>query len=153
MPDKKCRICGKTFYIKPAHLKLGWGKFCSIECRGKAQLKGKWVKCDNCGKKIWRTPKDFKRSKNKKFFCNVACHCSWENKHVRCGAESPNWKSGTSVYRDLLRRYNIPYICSRCGFSDKRALVVHHKDSDRKNNKIGNLERICCNCHTIIHAK
>jgi hypothetical protein len=153
MSNRKCRICGNFFYIKPAHLKLGWGKYCSIKCRNKSQLKGKWVKCDNCGKKIWRTPKDFNRSKNKKFFCSVACHCSWENYQIRCGAKSPNWKTGVSAYRDLLRRHNIPYKCSRCGFSDKRALVVHHKDSNRNNNLLSNLERICCNCHAIIHAK
>ena len=153
MPDKKCGICGKVFYIKPSHLKLGWGKFCSIKCRSKSQVKGKWVKCDNCGKKIWRTPKDFKRSKNKKFFCSVACHCSWENRHVRCGSDSPNWKSGLSAYRDLLRRHNFPYKCFRCGFSDRRALIVHHKDGNRRNNIIDNLERICCNCHAIIHSK
>ena len=152
MPEKKCKICGKKFYIKPCHLKKGWGKYCSIKCRTKAQVKGKWVKCSLCGKEIWRTPKDFKRSKRNVFFCSVPCHCSWENKFVRFGANSPNWISGISAYRDLMRRYKIPFKCKRCGISDKRVLIVHHKDGNRKNNTIENLERICCNCHAILHV-
>jgi hypothetical protein len=82
----------------------------------------------------------------------VACHCSWENKNVRCGINAPNWISGENVYRDLMDRNNIPYKCARCGISDKRVLVVHHKDGNRRNNDIKNLERICCNCHAILHS-
>jgi hypothetical protein len=152
MPDNKCKICGREFYVKPFHAKKGWGKYCSIKCRTKAQFKGKWVECAYCGKKIWRMPKDFKRSKRNIFFCCVACHCSWENRNVRYGVNAPNWISGETAYRDLMRRYNIPYKCARCGISDKRVLVVHHKDGDRRHNKIENLERICCNCHAILHA-
>jgi len=152
MPNKKCKICGREFYTKPYHIKKGWGKYCSIKCRTKAQFKGRWVECGNCGKKIWRTPKDFKRSERNKFFCSVGCHCSWENKNVRYGVNAPNWICGETVYRDLMRRYKIPYKCARCGISDKRVLVVHHKDGNRRNNKIENLERICCNCRAILHA-
>jgi len=152
MPDKKCKICGKDFYVKPFHARKGWGKYCSIKCRTKAQFKGKWVECAYCGKKIWRTPKDFKRARRNKFFCSVACHCSWENKNVRFGINAPNWLTGEFSYRDLMRRYNIPFKCAKCGVSDKRVLVVHHKDGNRKNNKIENLERICCNCHAILHS-
>jgi len=152
MPSKKCKICGKGFHIKPFHAKKGWGKYCSIECRTKAQFKGRWVECGYCGKKIWRTPKDFKRSKRNKFFFSVGCHCSWENKNVRYGINAPNWVSGETAYGDLMRRYNIPYKCVRCGIVDKRVLVVHHRDGNRRNNKIDNLERICCNCHAILHA-
>ena len=64
MIKKKCRVCGKLISIKPFHAKKGWGKYCSIKCHAKAQIKGKWVECDQCGKRVWRTPKDFKRSKN-----------------------------------------------------------------------------------------
>lgn len=152
MPDRKCKICGNEFFIKPFHAKKGWGKYCSIKCRTKAQFTGKLVECSNCGKKIWRTPKDFRRSRRNKFFCSVACHCSWENKNVRHGVNAPNWISGIAAYRDLMKRYGIPFKCARCGISDKRVLVVHHKDGNRRNNNINNLERICCNCHAILHS-
>lgn len=152
MIRRKCKVCGKLFFIKKFHADKGWGKSCSIKCRSKAQRNGKWVKCENCGKKVYRTPRDFRKSKNKRFFCSVNCHCSWENKNVRCGVNAPNWIAGESAYRDLMHRHKIPLICSRCGISDRRVLIVHHKDGNRKNNNIDNLQRICCNCHAIIHT-
>lgn len=151
MVKRKCRICGKEFYIKEFHAKKGWGKFCSIKCRTKGQIKGKWVECDYCGKRIWRTPKDFRRSERKKFFCSVGCHCSWENKNVRFGVNASNWVAGASVYRTLLKRSGVAQKCRRCGITDKRVLSVHHKDGNRRNNKIENLEWLCRNCHCIIH--
>jgi len=151
MIEKKCEICNNTFFIKEFHAKKNWGKYCSIECRSKSQFNGKWVECSNCGKEIYRTPRDYKKSKSKRFFCSVSCHCVWENKNVRCGENAPNWIAGENVYRDLVRRYKIPLKCRECGISDERVLVVHHKDGNRKNNSIDNLEWLCCNCHAIIH--
>jgi len=68
MIKRKCLVCGKTIWIKKSHIKRGWGKYCSKECQAKIQIKGQRLNCDYCGKKIWRTPKDFKRSKSKNFF-------------------------------------------------------------------------------------
>lgn len=152
MIKKVCKICGKEFFIKESHAKKGWGKSCSVKCRNKSQLNGEWVECVNCGKKIYRTPRDYRKSKSKRFFCSVSCHCSWENKNVRCGVNAPNWIAGESAYRALLKRFKIPFLCSRCGIADKRVLIVHHKDGNRRNNTIKNLERVCCNCHAILHA-
>ncbi|MCK9554281.1 HNH endonuclease [bacterium] len=151
MLEKKCIVCGKKIFIKNYHAKKGWGKYCSKKCQGKSQINGKLLNCDYCGKKIYRTPKDFARSKSKKFFCSVKCHCSWENKNSRCGENAPNWVSGQSVYRRLLKRYGKAEKCRRCGITDRRILVVHHKDSNRKNNKPENLEWLCRNCHCIVH--
>ncbi len=151
MPNQKCKICGKEFYTKPFHLKKGWGKYCSIKCRSKSQFNGKWVECVNCGKKIYRTPRDYRKSRSKRFFCSVSCHCSWENKNVRCGANAPNWIAGENAYRDIMRRSGIAKKCNRCGIGDKRVLAVHHKDGNRKNNIIENLEWLCRNCHFIAH--
>ena len=151
MIKRKCNVCGKVFFIKKFHAQKGWGRCCSIKCRSRAQRNGKWVKCEYCGKEIYRTPRDFKKSKSNRFFCSVNCHCAWENKNVRCGVNAPNWIAGESAYRDLMHKYKIPYKCARCGISDKRVLIVHHKDGNRRNNIISNLERLCCNCHAILH--
>ena len=151
MVKRKCRVCGKVIWIKKAHIKRGWGKYCSKKCQAKTQLKGKWLQCDYCGKKIYRRPHDFKRSRSKKFFCSISCHCSWENENRRCGENAPNWVAGHSAYRRLLRKYGKPEKCSVCGIDDKRVLVVHHRDSNRKNNRPKNLEWLCRNCHYIIH--
>lgn len=68
------------------------------------------------------------------------------------GDKNPNWNGGVKVYRRIAKD-NLPFICTRCSFSDERALVVHHKDRDRKNNSVENLEVLCCNCHSILHRK
>jgi hypothetical protein len=151
MVKRKCKICGKIIWLKRCHAKMGWGRYCSKKCQGRSQIKGKWIECDYCGKKIYRTPKDFKRSKSNKFFCTVACHCAWENKNKRCGENAPNWVTGRSSYRQLLKRCGKPEKCRICDIDDNRVLVVHHIDSNRKNNKPENLEWLCRNCHCIIH--
>ena len=37
--------------------------------------------------------------------------------------------------------------CETCGYSKIQILQVHHKDRNRKNNELENLELICPNCH------
>lgn len=41
--------------------------------------------------------------------------------------------------------------CEICGFSDKRILIMHHRDENKRNNKRENLLLLCPNCHTLIH--
>jgi predicted nucleic acid-binding Zn ribbon protein len=45
----------------------------------------------------------------------------------------------------LSRRRGI--ICERCGYNKFEILQVHHKDHNRENNGLDNLELICPNCH------
>ncbi len=37
--------------------------------------------------------------------------------------------------------------CARCTYNKYEILQVHHKDRNRNNNKLDNLELICPNCH------
>ncbi|MEK7572416.1 MAG: hypothetical protein AAB493_00975 [Patescibacteria group bacterium] len=37
--------------------------------------------------------------------------------------------------------------CEHCNYRKYEILQVHHKDRDRNNNKLNNLELICPNCH------
>jgi predicted HNH restriction endonuclease len=42
--------------------------------------------------------------------------------------------------------------CERCGYDvNLYGLVVHHKDSDRRNDAPDNLEVLCATCHAIEH--
>jgi len=47
------------------------------------------------------------------------------------------------------------YICSECGCNDWRGkyikLQIHHKDHNKNNNKLDNLEYLCPNCHSQKH--
>jgi 5-methylcytosine-specific restriction endonuclease McrA len=59
-------------------------------------------------------------------------------------------KTQSTDYRQFAFQH-LPYQCNRCQYADKRILVVHHKDRDRTNNNLSNLEILCPNCHAIEH--
>ncbi|OIO46272.1 MAG: hypothetical protein AUJ31_02165 [Parcubacteria group bacterium CG1_02_39_15] len=81
IPNTKCLICRKEFYVKPYFLKHGWGKYCSRECQNEGKKTGSVVICAYCGKKVYRTPRQLQRkSKTKTFFCDKSCQCAWKNK-------------------------------------------------------------------------
>ena len=150
MPFVKCVICKTEFYVKPSHQLKGWGKYCSIKCRSQAQSKGKFVQCHICKKRIYRSPKNLIRSLSKKFFCTKSCQTIWRNSEYVEG-KSANWKNGKSAYRKILERSGKKSVCSLCGISNEKIIVVHHRDHDRTNNKVNNLMWLCLNCHFLVH--
>lgn len=150
MPNVDCKICEKEFYVKPNHQKLGWGKFCSIQCRTKAQFKGKIVKCFNCCKKIYRSPSQLKKSKSGKHFCTKSCQTFWRNTYF-VEEKHANWKNGIRTYRKILERSGKKPFCALCKINNKRILTAHHKDRNRNNNKLSNLVWLCLNCHYLVH--
>lgn len=45
------------------------------------------------------------------------------------------------------------FACEKCGYdTNMRALVIHHMDRDRTNDRLSNLQCLCANCHAIEHA-
>lgn len=91
------------------------------------------------------------RSKSKKFFCSKTCQTIWRNKIVFIGENHANWKFGESAYRRILAADGKDRICKLCATDDKRILIVHHQDKNRRNNKIENLAWLCHNCHYLVH--
>lgn len=150
MPNALCEICGRNFYAKPSHQKMGWGKYCSAFCRSKAQCNGKVVVCYICGKKTYRSLTRQKNSVSGKFFCSKSCQTKWRNGYF-IGEKHPNWMGGISVYREILKGLGKVPVCERCGLTDERILSVHHLDHNRRNNKESNLVWVCYNCHFLIH--
>ncbi|MFH1308486.1 MAG: HNH endonuclease signature motif containing protein [Patescibacteria group bacterium] len=150
MPNVFCKICKKEFFVKECWLKYGWGKYCSRVCQFKGQLRGKFVNCDKCKKKIWRTPRKLKSSKSGKFFCSKSCQTFWRNKKYS-GLNHPLWNGGESMSRAILERSRKKIMCKHCNNLDKRILAVHHRDKNRKNNELSNLIWLCHNCHHLIH--
>ena len=151
MNNSICLKCGKGFYVKPFQKKRGRGKYCSVNCLSESNKTGKYLPCDTCGKKIWRTPKQTTKSKSGKFFCNKSCQTIWRNKHFS-GPEHPLWKGGErNVYRKNLIKSGREIKCVRCGEDDKRIMVVHHIDWNRDNNNLDNLTWLCFNCHWLVH--
>jgi len=60
--NKKCKTCGKTFYIYPHKIKEA--KYCSLKCRS-LQVK---KTCEKCGKKFYVPP-----SRTKAKYCSPLC--------------------------------------------------------------------------------
>lgn len=151
MVKAKCKVCQKVFLVKPSNLRRGWGKFCSKVCQFEGQKRGKEVECAICGRGVYRTERDFRHSKSGKLFCSKSCSAVWRNRTVLAGENHVNWKHGERAYRKILLRQSKRLRCVKCGISDERVLVVHHKDGNRKNNALKNLCWLCCNCHFLLH--
>ena len=150
MPIVKCKKCARSFYTKPNWLKKGNGKYCSIKCRGEAARKGRIEKCFVCSKGVYKSLKDIKKSKSKKYFCSRVCSLQWHNSQ-QVGDKHGNWKNGSHSYRNILSRIAPQAICLLCKKKDKRILTVHHIDRNRLNNMAQNLAWLCYNCHFLVH--
>lgn len=151
MPQVRCKICARDFYAKPNWLENGWGKYCSRECQYEGQKTGITVRCFICKKAIYRTRKELRVSKSKKYFCTKTCQTLWRNKEFS-GPRHGQWKGGKNVaYRKLLLKSRTERICKRCRLEDERVLVVHHLDKNPKNNTLENLTWLCNNCHYLVH--
>jgi 5-methylcytosine-specific restriction endonuclease McrA len=63
----------------------------------------------------------------------------------------PHYGNGQWCYRVMALRKK-GSVCERCGYGKHvAAITVHHKDRDRTNNAMDNLEVLCANCHAIEH--
>jgi len=145
-----CKQCGKQFSVKPSHVKMGHGKYCSMKCLWQSQRTGRYVICETCGKEVWKMQKALKNSKSKKFFCAKSCQAKWRNK-IFVGSKHANWQGGEYTYQRIMAVNKIPAVCASCSIKDKRVLVIHHMDHDRKHNTTDNLMWLCRNCHYLIH--
>ena len=151
MVTVSCRVCKKKFYGKPSHIERGWAKYCSKKCSNVGQHNGETFSCNTCGKEVYRTRKEMRCSASNKFYCGKACFAVWKNQNLFYGENHANWKNGESAYRNVLLRAKIQQACKGCGYTNKKVLLVHHIDRNRKNNKVKNLMWLCRNCHYLIH--
>ena len=138
-PNTKCLTCGTSIYRRPIEIKRG-GVFCSVICYGKSCRKE--TPCIVCGKIILA-------GENKK-----TCSRSCSNRHrvgIRYKINSPRDKVKTYWILKSRLAESRGKKCERCGYSKYEILQVHHKDRNRQNNALTNLELICPNCHSEEH--
>lgn len=137
LKDYTCIVCG-LIYQKTA----AYSKYCSVQCSEKARKKSTYT-CQICNSTFHR--RNTKRCRNGNvladIYCSVECHGI---------ARSIN---GTSNYQYKAFLLKEEIKCERCGIDDYEVLHVHHKDRNRKNANIDNLEILCANCHTKEHYK
>lgn len=136
-PNTKCSICGKDIYKRPSVIKANKGAiFCSQKCYGiSCRIE---VPCIVCNQLIL--------SGLHKRTCSRKC----SNIHragikYKLGRPRDKAEQIRSIKMRLLRERGEK--CERCGYAKVEILHVHHKDRDRNNNDVSNLEIICPNCH------
>ena len=76
----QCSVCGKIFFrTKNRVLSDIKGKVKFVRCSNKCYVKtGKIVKCNFCGKEIYKTIRALKKSKTN--YCSSKCCCAQGNK-------------------------------------------------------------------------
>ena len=146
----RCKYCGKKVYKLKHHIlynkKHKLKSFCSRGCVNLSKLTGKFVNCNTCGKKVWRTPVGLKASKSGNYYCSKRCATITNNAIYKSGKNHPNWKAGSGSYRTrALKHYG--HKCLLCAYDNELIVEVHHKDSNRKNNKLKNLVVLCPTHH------
>jgi len=136
-PNINCLVCNKSIYRRPCEIQRNAGRaFCSRICHGIYCRKEK--PCLICGKLILS-------GLNKK-----TCSRSCANKH-RTGIKYKINRLKDKVKSQQALKIRLLEIkgrkCERCSYNKYEILQVHHKNKDRNDNNIDNLELICPNCH------
>lgn len=136
-PNTKCTVCAKPIYRRPIELEAAKGKaFCGKVCFGISCRKE--IACTVCGKLILA-------GLNKKT-CSRAC-ANTHREGIKYKINRPRDKVHESRALKLALIRERGTKCGRCSYNKPEILQVHHKNRDRKNNSLDNLELICPNCH------
>lgn len=153
---RRCNECNTSYEAEKRYLDRDQGQFCSRSCSSSHHAKARSKKlepncsCATCGKTFYKSPSRMKASKSGWVFCSRLCK---EMQQTTGGLlELPHYGTGTWVdYRSLgIDAFGAK--CQRCEYSRyPQVLQVHHKDRDRSNNKIDNLEVLCPTCHLEDH--
>ncbi len=136
-PNTKCAICQKGIYRRPIEFSKNGGKFyCSQTCYGLSCHKEK--PCVICKKLIL--------SGLHRITCSRECS-NINREGIKYRQGKPRDKAETFKLIKISLLSSRGGKCERCGYSKREILQIHHKDRDRKNNDLNNLELICPNCH------
>lgn len=136
-PNTRCLVCDKEIYRRPSEIKSNNGRFfCSANCYGIIQRKE--VPCTVCGKLILS-------GLNKKTCSRKCANINRAGIKYKIGRPKDKVKSQKIIKLKLLKERGLK--CERCGYAKHEILQIHHRDRNRNNNDLSNLELICPNCH------
>jgi len=152
---KQCLYCRCYFQALDKEVKRGNGKFCcrshSAKYNSSRQKNTKIdVNCAYCTKVFKKAVGRLKAKSNLYFCCR-----SHKDLAQRIGGikeiQPFHYGKGSVKYRTVAFG-KLPPKCNRCKYDKvKEVLCVHHRDRNRNNNDIGNLEILCPNCHMEEH--
>lgn len=160
--SQNCQNCKELFLAPLREVNRGNGKYCSKQCTiagvknklllRSAELNVPNVECSYCKKMFYKNNSKKENSKKNLHFCcrehkDLAQRIEFGLKEL----QPSHYGEVNSDYRELAKRHK-KLICERCSY-DKytEILEVHHKDRNRQNNSIENLEIVCPRCHAEEH--
>lgn len=140
-PNTTCAFCDKGMYRRPCEIRKG-RVFCGRACYALSNRKES--PCTVCGTLIL--------AKFNKKTCSRTC-ANINRAGIKYGTGS--LKDKVKYQRGLkMRLLEVRgEKCERCAYSKQEILQVHHRDRNRNNNDLSNLELICPNCHYEEHSK
>lgn len=145
-----CETCGKEFLIPKSDHRIKEGskiKYCSKKCMGIGMRTGEIKKCLNCGNDFYTTRNDFcsqdcareYRKKNYK-------HKSYmENGYIVEYLPGYNKKGNIKQHRRIMEEH--------LGRRLEENEIVHHKNGDKTDNRLDNLEIKRRGEHSSYHRK
>jgi len=105
------------------------------------QLKG----CRQCGltmeRKRYGATLEDRTAYSKRAFCDQQCMAIWQEGRIRVASDKAGRRQSVKARKS---------VCERC--SSTRALHVHHKDENPRNNSVLNLQTLCASCHRLSHS-
>lgn len=113
-----CLYCGKKFETYPYNLKIGKGKYCSLECRNKVYIKRIKLICKQCGKEFEVTPREAGR-----MFCSNRCHGDYRKRRIELICETckkpfqvqPTFKNRRYCSKECFYKSQIkPKVVTKC---------------------------------------
>lgn len=120
---------------------------------GRWKRKRQPKKCERCAAPFIPTGNNCKRCPDCRIEANKENRQTyWQHYYKKKGysqggTKNNNWKGGVanSYYRKIAFDH-YGKVCQRCG---GKAVLVHHKDENRYNNELPNLEPLCKRCHQV----
>ncbi len=140
--ELECLQCGKHFFVYPSHFKRGNARFCSTSCAVRYRnLQANPAKRPEARVRISRNHADVSGCRNPMY--------------GRRGPAAPGYIDGrNAIAGDPWRKLALlhkPPVCEVCGRRvSGRNMHVHHKDKDRNNNDVSNLQIVCVRCHNLV---
>jgi len=157
-----CKECKQNFEAQLREVNRGNAKYCSKKCsklgvskellRINSEKNLPNVACSYCNENFYLNNSKKKSSKSGLYFCcrehkDLAQRIEFGLKEI----QPQHYLDGVNVYRELAFRH-YPHQCAKCNYLKyPEILEVHHKDRNRSNNTLENLEIICPTCHDEEH--
>jgi len=155
---KNCLNCHQDFNADLREVKRQNAKFCSRRCsrihynNNRTPLLPN-VTCAHCNIMFYKNISKQKKSKSGLYFCSRAHKDASQKIGGIKEIMPPHYGNGVGLhdYRRIAFLTK-PKRCERCSYDiNPAAIIVHHKDRNRENYDITNLEVLCANCHFIEH--